>query len=372
MGNLTKTMKLHNLTEIGEWILKNSNGDFVEANKQMTRIIKQARANAKGATCLYCGRPVTSFCNSHNIPAFCLRNIDSNGMVLTVNSIIEFPFYFKEDSGVGNAGTFHIICEDCDNTIFQEYESPDAYNDKPSHKILAAIALKSNLKYIYKRKVEIEQYKLMQKIKDSPHFNQINEVNALDLKDFLMDFGKAKKQVNSNYNDGYYLVYYDLLNYTVPIAFQGQIALYVDFDGNIVNDIYNKAPNYHVKSLYLCIFPLENKTVIILFIDNNEKRYRKFYKKFNTLSREEKLSVINYLVFLYSEDFYCSEALKQVLKSDRTVKEITGKTTMADISIDDIMTGNVDEQLRSEYNLNEHKNFTNFLSEKYRIKEQPK
>ena len=28
-----------------------------------------------------------------------------------------------------------------------------------------------------------------------------------------------------------YLIYYNLLNYTVPIAFQGQIALYVDFDG---------------------------------------------------------------------------------------------------------------------------------------------
>lgn len=362
-------MELLNLTKASEWISKNFNGNAFEVNKQISRIIKQARDNAKGTTCLYCGKTVTSFCNSHNIPAFCLRNIDSNGMILTANSIIEFPFYLKEDCGVGNAGTFHLICEDCDNTLFQEYENPNAYNAIPSHRILAAIALKSNLKYIYKRKVEIEQYKLMQQaIKAAPRFTQMNEVNSLDLKYFSIDFYKAKKQIKSNYNDGYYLIYYDLLNYTVPLAFQGEIALYFDFDGNIVNDIYNKDPNYNIKNLYICIYPLENKTAVMLFIDNNEKRYRKFYKGFKKLSREDKLSVINYLIFLYSEDFYCSETLKQVLKNDKKVKEITGKTTMTSISSDDIMKGNVYERLQAEYNLNEHSKFTNFLSEKYKIK----
>lgn len=33
----------------------------------------------------------------------------------------------------------------------------------------------------------------MQAIKDAPRFTQMNEVNSLDLKDFLMDFNKAKK-----------------------------------------------------------------------------------------------------------------------------------------------------------------------------------
>ena len=67
------------------------------------------------------------------------------------------------------------------------------------------------------------------------------------------------------------------------------------------------------------------------------------------------------MIFLYSEDFYCSETLKQVLKNDKKVKEITGKTTMAGISFDDIMKGDVYERLKAEYNLNDHKNFTNFL-----------
>ena len=88
-------MELHNLAKTSEWISKNFNGNAIDVNKQMSRLIKQARDNAKGTTCLYCGKNVTSFCNSHTIPVFCLRNIDSDGMVLTVNSIIEFPFYFE-------------------------------------------------------------------------------------------------------------------------------------------------------------------------------------------------------------------------------------------------------------------------------------
>ena len=107
----------------------------------------------------------------------------------------------------------------------------------------------------------------------------------------------------------------------------------------------------------------------MLFIDNNENRYRKFYKKFNSLSRVDKLSVINYLIFLYSEDFYCSKSLRQVLKNNKTVKEITGKTTTAEISFDDLMMGNVYENIQREYDLKEHRNFPNFLSEEYKVEE---
>lgn len=363
-------MEIHNLVNKSEWMSKHFNGDPIEVNKQMTRALKQARENAKGNTCFYCGKVVNSFCNSHNIPAFCLRHIGSNGRVLTANAIIEFPFYLKEESGINNAGTFHLICDDCDNTVFQEYENPDAYNNRPSHSILAAIALKSSLKYIYKRKVEIEQYKLMQAAKETPQFIETNEVNSLDLQDYLKDYEKAKKYIHSGHSDGYYLIYYDLLDYTVPIAFQGQIPLYVDFDGNVVNDIYNKDPNYHMKDLYICVFPLKNKTAVMLFIDNNEKRYRKFYKKFNLLSRGDKLSVINYLIFLYSEDFYCSETIRQVLKNDKYVKEITGKTTMAGIFINDLVEGNIYESLQREYLLTAHAQFPNFLSEQYRLQEE--
>ena len=358
-------MHLDNLSKKSKEILKSFNGDVVEINKKMSRLMKQARDNAKGDACFHCGKNVSSFCNSHNIPAFCLRNIEQNGKVLNANSIIQFPFLLKEEQGVGDAGTFHIICNECDNTIFQDYEDPNAYEKAPSQKILAAIALKCSLKYIYKRKVETALYKLMSDIKYSEEYLETNCVNSLDLIDYLNDYKKAKKYLKGNDTDGYYLIDYMLLDYVTPIAFQAQIALYVDFDGNIVNDIYNKDPDYHMKDLYVCVFPLKAKTVIILFIDNNEKRYRKFYKKYRSMSQIEKLSVINYLIFLYSEDFYLSSMVKDEIQKNETIKTLTGKTSRVFMSERDLCNTDVYGSIKKEYDLNKHRDIPNFLSKEY-------
>ena len=63
-----------------------------------------------------------------------------------------------KDTGVNKAGTFHIICRDCDSRTFQLYEDPNAYNSKPTDQMLAQIALKDVLLMISKRNQEREQY----------------------------------------------------------------------------------------------------------------------------------------------------------------------------------------------------------------------
>lgn len=86
------------------------------------------------------------------------------------------------------------------------------------------------------------------------------------------------------------------LEYTVPIAFQGTVALITDLDGSIINNIYNKDCKYKIANLHICIFPFESKTEILMFVENTHKRYRKFYKRFNKLSLELRLSIINYIL----------------------------------------------------------------------------
>ena len=85
--------------------------------KQMSAINKKARQTAKRETCYYCGKNVTSFCNSHSVPRFCLKNISTKGEVLTLNVLVDNPLIDKE-KGVEEAGTFHLICNDCDSKIF--------------------------------------------------------------------------------------------------------------------------------------------------------------------------------------------------------------------------------------------------------------
>lgn len=107
---------------------------------------------------MICGREVDSFCNSHSIPAFCLKQIANQGKLYYSNKLIDLPFMDTE-KGINNSGTFHLICQKCDNTAFQTYENPINYDDKISGKMLAEIAMKNYLKQIDKRNIELEMPK---------------------------------------------------------------------------------------------------------------------------------------------------------------------------------------------------------------------
>lgn len=63
-------------------------------------------------------------------------------------------------------------------------------------------------------------------------------------------------------------------------------------------------PRYKLVDLHLCVFPLKNQIAIILFINDGEIRYRRFYKQFRKLSEEEKVGVTNYLISLYCGDYF--------------------------------------------------------------------
>ena len=55
--------------------------EIIEATKALNKMIKDSRNQAKQSNCYYCGNDCDSFCNSHTLPAFCLRNIAQNGKV---------------------------------------------------------------------------------------------------------------------------------------------------------------------------------------------------------------------------------------------------------------------------------------------------
>lgn len=70
--------------------------------------MKDSRAIAKLTKCYYCGKQCDSFCNSHTVPEFCLKNIDEKGKVFYSNSILEIPL-LNNDKGVKESGTFRLI-----------------------------------------------------------------------------------------------------------------------------------------------------------------------------------------------------------------------------------------------------------------------
>ncbi|MDU6015691.1 MAG: hypothetical protein E6Y82_05830 [Clostridium perfringens] len=384
----------------------------IEQKKTINRELARARKESKQEKCKYCGKETTSFCNSHTLPAFCLRNIANEGKVLITNALVGFPL-IDEEKGVNNAGTFQLICRDCDSKIFQEYEDPENYKEKPTNEMLAQIAMKNSLRYIGKRQYEYAIFDLpifgngatnifgvnLDDVLDEIEAKSFNKYNKeldemsdfldflkelqgvqkgldikenmhisqeLDLKELEDSYQLAKNRALGIDKSQYELVFYEKLNYVTPIAFQGQIALIQDFNNEIINDKFCLDPEYKIMDLNICIFPLKNETVVMIFMDSEYKeRYKNFCIQFDKLCLEEKLSVINYMIFLYSEDIFLSKKLgEEVLKNENLIE--VAQTT--EFAINDLLFDSGEETEKETYNLNKHTNIPNLLSEEYKLR----
>jgi len=188
-----------------------------QINKELSRSLSSARSSAKGSKCFICKNKCDSFCNSHSVPQFCLRKIADKGKVLQSGLQEEFPL-LGDDTGVKKAGIFFLICHNCDNTKFQEYENPQSYNQQISQTILAQIAMKNALQLISKRKIEYQLYKILEE-KDSVIAQEITQqqlkVIPLDLDGYTEEFRYSKVAAEKHKNDRFELFFYQKLNYYI-------------------------------------------------------------------------------------------------------------------------------------------------------------
>lgn len=239
--------------------------------------------------------------------------------------------------------------------------------------MLGEIALKNYLKIISKRLIEIELYKHGYSITNNPYNIQMLDekikISQIDLKEYQKNYEKAKKISIKNWENEYYIIFFKKLDYVVPIAFQSNIALICDIEGNIINDIYNEDEKYKIQDIQLCIFPLQDCSIILLFMDSKNKRYRKFNKQFNEISDEEKLEILNYIIFMYSEDIFLSKNVEKILLSSKELEELS-KTTTDMIGFQDIFgePNNYIEAVKEQFNINNRKTIPNFLSQDLAIK----
>ena len=345
-----------------------SSDQIIEIRKVLNQQTKNARINSRHKRCLLCDKE-GGFCNSHTIPQFCLENIAWNGKLDSIYTLIDSDL-LKKDSGVNNAGTFHIICKPCDSRVFHGYENEAVYDTFPSQVALTQIALKTALRDIYKHEAEIELFKGMkQLVKEkaplaSLFFNvmldaQI-EARTRDIQECYDVFNSSKMHLEA-FESWHRIVSFDKLNYTSPIAFQGMVALVTGVNGEIINNIFNHSKKYKLEYLHIAVFPLKHSTAIILFLDSKCKRYKQFEKHLASLTQEERLEIINKIIFLYTEDYYLSKQL-----SENTIKELeeTAKT------VQDISTCNPRSSIKAavrDYDLRRRTHLPNILSEEYQV-----
>lgn len=340
----------------------------IELKKGFNKIIRRAQIKSKLDYCLCCRKKVTIFCNSHTLPRFILKSISDNGMVVTSNNFFKMPLICSE-LGLNNSGTFKRICKQCDSTIFQDYEEMDKLLVLPRKKIMTQIDLKNTLRMFDKRLNEIELYNIMiSEYADEfilPILLEKQRINNLDFNEIKNELERDIKILKKQSTSSFELIYWKVLDYVTPIAFQGHIALHGDLSGNIINDLYNLRKDYVIENLNLCVFPLKSKTVIIMFVSKENKKYKNFIKQFKRLKDYEKLRLISFIIFNYSEDFFISKKTNDSLLSNEELDNVS--QNISDIyALDEKMANDI-KKLKSLELMN-YSSFPNILDLKYAIK----
>lgn len=346
---------------------------FSEESKiKHKRLLKSNMYNARkeliGMKCFYCGKSIAS-CNSHFVPKSYLQNIASNGEVFLANRAIKFEG-LEDRAGLNSAGTFHLICRNCDNTIFKDYENFD-YKTKPTTRILAQIALKNYLKFIDKRL--FEKSLIYNSIKNRvPYhvYDSFLEVKNIDIEDYKKDISKIKRFLEGHGNKEYTIVFLKRLDYVVPLASQTCVALTHDFKGNIINNVYSMSKHNNVESIHICIFPLRESSVVIMFYDNKSKKYRGFRRQFNNFNDEEKLAIIFYILVKQSEDIFYSKNIPSEIFDHQEFIEAAQSNCVGVSNIEDEYSRHIKamEKINEDFDLNNFNSIPNLLSEKYKIR----
>lgn len=354
------------------WLLNLNMHEISEDEKrQVSKFIDDikynARANLLKQKCFVCKKGNNS-CNSHFVPKSYLKNIADNGKIYLQNIMIDIPS-MDTDSGLNNAGTFHLICRKCDGELFSEYENFD-YKRKPNNKILSQIALKNYLKFIYKTKLECEYWKKVKnRIGSSNFIEEELKIAERNLHDYICEYKNIKLNQDKRGRNDYNLFYFHVLDYIVPIAFQSIIVLIADMNGRIINNVYNDSKKYNLESLNICIFPLKGRTAIILFHKKQFTRYQEFVCQFNKLNENDKLSLINFIIFQYSEDIFISKKINDEVLNNQSLIN-TAKSTLTSFStICDTYERQTAllELAKNNFNLKKHSTIPNLLDEKFKI-----
>lgn len=305
-----------------------------------TKVNRKFNKQQDQICCALCGKNIKgngkSFHKSHTVPFFCLENIKAsykNNYGVLQGNYVCLRTAFSEDEFIGTnkAGVFYSICSDCDNKEFKVYESEDALLNTPPEDLVDAIALKTYLNELFK--TYFRNYKNSIKYKEltddqliSSFFESIGKVEKpavkLDIKDFQDNLEFAKTSFKKGYRN-YRVIYHTILDYTVPIAAQVAIPISknVDFSNLQVVNMYNKK---RLEDLLVCIFPLKEKSVILLFTRIDNRLMKKYSKKFKKLSDKNKLKEVFYLLIRYKAiNYFFSPLLKDILK-DKNILEISG------------------------------------------------
>ena len=324
--------------------------------KDLSKLNKEVERLSKPQYCLLCGKKSTSFCNSHIVPQFVLKNITDNGKISYGQSLHKkSEDIIQTTKGLNNAFTFKLICNKCDKEKFATYETPECllnFNELDytmKNNILTEISIKSHLAYI-STKVKLDNLYSIVYNEQMNYLKAIRQqtANQIDIKehfDYLYSLSKNYKKTRFPFE----IVYETTLDYKVNIATQSLISYIYDLNGIKRYNPSDLSSEIITRYFYLCIFPFESKTKILFFVEKtNIYMVKDIINQFNQLNEAEKLHFLFVSLIIHSEYFFINPKLKDKLLRDKKITKLYRQT-------DSIKSFNSYKEIQN------FRNYTNYL-----------
>lgn len=298
--------------------------EYNYTEKYYNQIRKLSEKDFKREECIVCGKKTLGFCNSHSVPAFILRNIAENGYVYSTNKLTKYCL--KDNLGIKEAGTFRVICRECDNSLFRSYESEGALKNIITEEMMNSIALKCLLLAYYKSKIGF--YSLRRLLTDLDVKNEVSSDTYFGLKeqvlvhkiDSLDLYQEIKEFISKRNLKKFKILFWEVLDYKIPISFQNCVTLHGDLKGYVVNDVYNH--NESMEHMFIGAFPLKDVSIVMAFYPAENTKYDRFEKQFLSKCIEEQLEIINYIVFLYTEDYFIAPNIESSILTNKIMMNL--------------------------------------------------
>ena len=308
----------------------------IELKKDFAELFKAVEEASKPDHCLLCGKKNIPICYSHIVPQFVLRGIADKGMICYGQSLFKRADITETKKGIKNAFTFRLICRECDQKKFANYEKPDtivnfdALNNDNKNNVLIEMALKTHLAHIYSK---VKSFKLRealfpQKLQQLQNLGLPTafEIDIQEHFQYIHALTAARKSTSFTFD----VLYNELLDYETGVAAQTIIAYQYDLNGNQLFDPKDFSASNSVKYFYLMILPYNGKTRIIFYTERKHRNYLKpIIEQFNTLNQEEKLHFLFISLIVYDEQFYINPALQEKINKDKKLIKLYTDTDMA-------------------------------------------
>nr|WP_186811634.1 hypothetical protein [Paenibacillus xylanexedens] len=208
-----------------------------------------------------------------------------------------------------DASTFFGFCDYHDTELFKPIELRN-YNNEPEQDFL--FAFRSLALEMHKKERFLSS--VIRTFNEKPRL-MLNEQNVylyrlaqVDIKDHKTEYNTFKENYVSN-NFAIMRTLYRKLDFEVKFATSASIAVQYDLHGKSITDAFDLSGE-RVPSIFLTIYPTKNGTtdIIISYLLIDDYFYSSYFDSLDTLSDENLLKYLNYLIIESTENIFLSSS----------------------------------------------------------------